>query len=1138
MAYSTVKYVNPESGLDSNNGSVLAPYKTLDKADQVATPSTKVYLRGGTYREYFEPTTSGASGTDNDIAYEAYPGEEPLFLGDPNTTPIVKLTGTISHITLRGIRSRWGYDTAPNNDYKYALWQLDGANVQHILVDRVTLERQGYDNLAALYSAKWNEYGISFINAKYCEMKNSIVRGVKRGVHLQDEVKEIWVHNNNLGPIVFSPIVINGGNFTWKDVLISFNDIWGSYSEDGIQGQPDNIQLEKAPTTNWGVVVYGNNIFDCNENAIDLKGCRYWLIEGNYIWGIKGSNNGPVGGWDKAGYAIMRGANHDAFDIIVRNNAIWDCAGGIGIRGDGWKVYNNAVLYNNSNYLGPNQSYGDLTFLGIMNVEGKSDVGVKNNIAYGTEGCDIGARMTNFGSSGDMDLDYNLGLTWLDRVYPGTGGTRYTYLSVRDAIAATGWNTEGEAHNKTGSWADIAFDGLPQRPVGPQPRSNFRIKTTSIAYQAGGWQTLANGSGSSSVTLVVDDARYFKADMTLRTGDKIFFNGQERRCTAINYGTNTITLDAAATWSNNAPIYLGASATPNMGPSAPLGAAGIDGTDEGGGGGEPPPEPPPSGGGGPGFVGLGFAAANTSTGNQTIPIVSPNGDAPVATEFFVTYGVTDGASADVAALSIGAAVDASNQFAFCCRSNHGSADSYTHRQGITNGCILVYNSSTTADYARAAFVSADENGVTINWSVAPSAALLVAVRAYYAEDAFVDMIAINSTVDQAASVAPGFKPNLMRVTGNGREPGGFTNGRLGYGTATVTNDVVTQNVVGWATQNAQAAANPLRLMVNGRISVVSSLTGGSISWATEITDLLDTTFNLRTRDGTPGDAEEVGVLCVRFQADVWSGIIDIPATATGTPYTSVGWRPAYLDMVATYLTGLGAGDTGHNGGAAGVGSYMDDDAGTRWSVAVAEEDAAATMNTESRVDSSRFLSIPTDAGSDTNAIRADDVVMLDNGFQINWVTTPGTSVRKAIAFAVRSTQGITPAFEADVLSGTAPLTVTFTNLTTAEGLTVPDDITWAWDFGDGDTSTDYEPEHIYDVAGVYTVTLTASAGSLEEVYALENYIVVESAVNIGAAALGGHGAALIADVATESGFGTALIAPPPDAPGFGGALLS
>lgn len=51
-------------------------------------------------------------------------------------------------------------------------------------------------------------------------------------------------------------------------------------------------------------------------------------------------------------------------------------------------------------------------------------------------------------------------------------------------------------------------------------------------------------------------------------------------------------------------------------------------------------------------------------------------------------------------------------------------------------------------------------------------------------------------------------------------------------------------------------------------------------------------------------------------------------------------------------------------------------------------------------------------------------------------------------------------------SGTSPLTVSFTDLSTG------DPNKWQWDFGDGSVSSEKHPEHIYNVPGEYTVTLT------------------------------------------------------------------
>lgn len=54
------------------------------------------------------------------------------------------------------------------------------------------------------------------------------------------------------------------------------------------------------------------------------------------------------------------------------------------------------------------------------------------------------------------------------------------------------------------------------------------------------------------------------------------------------------------------------------------------------------------------------------------------------------------------------------------------------------------------------------------------------------------------------------------------------------------------------------------------------------------------------------------------------------------------------------------------------------------------------------------------------------------------------------------------------VSGTAPLAVTFTDQSTG---TVE---SWAWDFGDGQTSTSQNPTHVFAAAGTYTVALTVT----------------------------------------------------------------
>ena len=75
-------------------------------------------------------------------------------------------------------------------------------------------------------------------------------------------------------------------------------------------------------------------------------------------------------------------------------------------------------------------------------------------------------------------------------------------------------------------------------------------------------------------------------------------------------------------------------------------------------------------------------------------------------------------------------------------------------------------------------------------------------------------------------------------------------------------------------------------------------------------------------------------------------------------------------------------------------------------------------------------------------------------------------------------------FSGSPTSGDAPLTVSFTDLSTNN----PD--TWSWDFGDGGTSTAQNPSYEYAAAGTYTVTLTASNCAGSDIATKTDYITV------------------------------------------------
>ena len=87
-----------------------------------------------------------------------------------------------------------------------------------------------------------------------------------------------------------------------------------------------------------------------------------------------------------------------------------------------------------------------------------------------------------------------------------------------------------------------------------------------------------------------------------------------------------------------------------------------------------------------------------------------------------------------------------------------------------------------------------------------------------------------------------------------------------------------------------------------------------------------------------------------------------------------------------------------------------------------------------------------------------------------------------------------PLPEADFLAGptegSEPLTVQFTDASVSRDVVS----SWLWDFGDGSTSTEPSPSHVYTQQGTYSVTLTVTAvdGSADTVLKTDCIVVLDS----------------------------------------------
>lgn len=88
----------------------------------------------------------------------------------------------------------------------------------------------------------------------------------------------------------------------------------------------------------------------------------------------------------------------------------------------------------------------------------------------------------------------------------------------------------------------------------------------------------------------------------------------------------------------------------------------------------------------------------------------------------------------------------------------------------------------------------------------------------------------------------------------------------------------------------------------------------------------------------------------------------------------------------------------------------------------------------------------------------------------NWGCTSDAAIKSPY---IQVYQKVTASFTVPAYySCNTPFTTNFVNTSTGGGI-----ITYLWDFGDGQTSTDVNPTHTYTNTGAYTVTLTAKNGT-------------------------------------------------------------
>ncbi|RYY76894.1 MAG: DUF1565 domain-containing protein [Gammaproteobacteria bacterium] len=380
-------YVSP-SGNDSNNGSINAPFKTIQRAANLVNAGDTVYVRSGTYNETIDIKRSGSSNSGLRIIFKNYPGEFPIVDATGKSvvdgqSGVFTLTN-VSYVTVEGFDIK-NFTTNSTSNVPIGIYVVGAGSYVEILNNDIsyisnTAKSDGANALGLLVAGTTAPASINNITISGNELYN-LTLGASESLSINGNV-EYWkvinneVHdNNNIGidAIGFEETNSNDTYNQARDGLISGNLVY-------------NI-------SSYGNPAYGN---EYAADGIYVDGGKRIIIENNIV--------------HHTDFGIELASEHKGKStsyVTVRNNLVWNnSAAGITIGGydkdrgltDHCTIVNNSFLFNDSKKTGAGEF--QIQYYATNNV-------VKNNIFYASsQGVLINSYTSS--STSPADIDYNI----------------------------------------------------------------------------------------------------------------------------------------------------------------------------------------------------------------------------------------------------------------------------------------------------------------------------------------------------------------------------------------------------------------------------------------------------------------------------------------------------------------------------------------------------------------------------------------------------------------------------------------------------------------------------------------------------------------------------------------------------------
>lgn len=579
-----------------------------------------VYIRAGTYGvgDYLEPADNQCvkpsnSGTNAStrITYSGYGDEEVIFTGTKYRSRAIHLSGKnyikvtklifqnmgeylwiisggsyneVSYCTLRNMRDVW------SDLYSWGSGQTIGT---HTGANGATVLTHADDGTAAGYWGNKRLLNRTTGSACYTDPSTSTSIPCYVGYPMWGGIRGGIPDNtwNTGDEYSISQMISWGGSYIYQNATHNWIHHNTFHHYGGYTWNDEGVILELGVGSESSTDQSNNNTIENNEfyagghHVLGVNTGKYQVIRSNYVhnesWWA-GPVNSPCRSYENGvcGYRVISANANVTYGgtSLWENNRVGYGAqyGGphptTGASGSGTSLATSNNIYRYNSHFG-NALYG-LRF-GSSLTAGVSNRTYNNTFYHNGYGADDDPYAA---------ADYRGGINYYGGSCPG-GITEDEWNVVKNTLFHDHWSTTATprpypALYKAGmtscAKAENNFNpdlvDVDPKFVNPDittPSSttlpNLTLQSSSPAIDGGTYLTQANGSGSNSTTLIVDDAKYFQdgawgSDLARSNlyADWIAIGTVSNvvQISSIDYANNKITLASPKSWSDNAPIWL------------------------------------------------------------------------------------------------------------------------------------------------------------------------------------------------------------------------------------------------------------------------------------------------------------------------------------------------------------------------------------------------------------------------------------------------------------------------------------------------------------------------------------------------------------------------------------------------------